>query len=63
MQAVNLTTNTKVRIYLTLPEFCVTKKVTWEYQMEDSTEGRYYMILGRDLLTALNLEFKILNIK
>ena len=26
--------------------------------MDESTEGRYYIILGRDLLTALGIDLK-----
>ena len=54
-QACIITTNLKVKIYLTLPEFSATKIVTWNCHADDSTKGRYYMILGRDILTALVL--------
>ena len=36
-----------------LPEFSATKIVMWKCHVGESTEGRYDMILGRDLLTAL----------
>ena len=58
-QASNITTNLKVKIYLTLPELSSKKIVTWNCPVDDSAEGRYDMILGRYLLTALglNIEF------
>ena len=52
-QAVNITNNLKVRIYSTLPEFSVTKIVTWGFHVDDSTKSRYDMILGRYILIAL----------
>ena len=33
--------------------------MTWECHVYDSTEGRYDMILGRDLLTVLGLYSKM----
>ena len=56
---VNITTNLRVEVYFTLPEISVTKIVTWEYNVDDSTRCRYDIILGRYLLTAsvLNLKF------
>ena len=47
MQEVSITTNVKVKIYFTLPELSATKIVTWTYLVDDSAEGRYYMILKR----------------
>ena len=41
-----------------LPEFSATKIVTWKYHVDKSTNGRYDMILGRYLLTALVLDIK-----
>ena len=34
------------------------KIVMWNCHIDDSAKGRYYMILGRDLLTALGLNIK-----
>ena len=51
-QAGNITTNLKVKLDSTLPEISVTKKVTWKYNVDDSTKFRYDIILGRYLLTA-----------
>ena len=36
----------------------MTKTVTWKCHIDESTTGRYDMILGRDLLTALGLDLK-----
>ena len=40
-QAINITTNIKVKIYFTLPEISATIIVTWNYRVCDSTKGRY----------------------
>ena len=45
-QAFILTTNLKVKIDFTLPEFSATKKVTWHSHVDDSFKGRYKMIMG-----------------
>ena len=58
-QAGNITTNLKVKIYLTLPEFILMKIVTWECHVDESGKSRYYMILGRYILTALGLNIKL----
>ena len=34
------------------------KIVTWKCHVDESTNGRYNMILGRDLLTALVMDLK-----
>ena len=49
------TTNLKVKIDFTLPEFSATKISTWECHVDDSAKWRYYTILGRDTLTTLGL--------
>ena len=36
-----------------------TKIVTWDYHVDDSAKGRYDVILGRYLLTALGLNLKL----
>ena len=48
-QANNSTTNVKIKVYLTLPELSAMNVVTWKCHVDDSTKGRYFMILGRDL--------------
>ena len=51
-------TSKKVNIDFFLPEFSATKVVTLKCHLDESTNGRYYMILGRYLLTALVLDIK-----
>ena len=47
----NITTNIKVKIYLTLPALRTTNVVTWKCHVDESSKVRYDMILGQDLLT------------
>ena len=54
-QAGSITNNLKFKIDFTLPELSAIKIVTWNCHVDDSAKGRYYMILGRYLLTALGL--------
>ena len=61
MKLGNITTNLKVKIYITLPEFITTKIVMWYFHVDDSAKGRYYNILVRYLLTALLSNLKNLN--
>ena len=56
IQARKFTTSKKVNVYFCLPEFSSTKIVTWKCHVDKFTTGRYGMILGRDLLTALGLD-------
>ena len=46
-QAVNPTTNLKVKIYFTLPKFSATKIVMWGCHLDYSAKGIYFIILGR----------------
>ena len=32
--------------------------MTWKFHLDESTKGRYYMILGRNVPTALGLDLK-----
>ena len=57
-QVGNFMTSKKVNIDFFLPEFSATKIVTCECNVDESTNSRYDMILGRDLITALGLDFK-----
>ena len=57
-QAGNITTNLMVKIYLDLLELSATKTMTWNFHVDNSTKGRYDMILDRYLLTALELNLK-----
>ena len=58
-QAGKFTTSNKVNIDLCLPEFIATKIVSWKCDMDNTTNSRYDMILGRYLITTLimDLEF------
>ena len=54
-QAGNITTNLKVKIFLTIPEFSATKKVTWLFNVDDSTKSKYIIVSGRYILMELGL--------
>ena len=49
----NITTNLKVNVYFTLPTLSATNVAIWKFHVDDSSKGRYDMILGRYLLTGL----------
>ena len=49
-QVGNITTNLKVKVYFASPETSATRIMTWNFHVDDSTKGRYGMIIGRDLL-------------
>ena len=59
MQVGNITNNLKVEIYFILPECSVTKIMMWNYYVDDSTKGRYGIIICRDLLRTLGLNLKV----
>ena len=40
MQAGNITTNIKVKVYLTLPKLSETNVVMWKCHVDDSAKGR-----------------------
>ena len=46
-QAGKFMTPKKVTVYFFLPKVCAKKLVTWKYHVDDSTNGKYGMILGR----------------
>ena len=48
-QAGNITTNLKVKVDFTLSILSATNVVTWNCHVDDSNNGRYDMILGRDI--------------
>ena len=50
-QVGNITTDIKVEIYFTLSTINANNFVTWNFHVEDSANGMYNMILGRDTLT------------
>ena len=51
IQAGNITTNFKIKVYFTLPALSVMNVVAWKCHVDDSERGMYDIILGRDLLT------------
>ena len=57
-QAGNITTNLKVKVYLTLPVLRSMNGMMWKCHMDDSSKGWYNMILGLYLLTELLLNLK-----
>ena len=60
-QAEKFTTLKKVRVEFYLPEFSATEIVAWKFHVNESTKGRYNMIPGRYLLTALGLGLHFFN--
>ena len=54
-----IATNIKVKIDFTLPELSATRTLMQNFHVDDSTEGIYYVILGRDILEALGLNLKL----
>ena len=46
----NITTNKKVKLDFTLPDFNVTKIVTWNCYVNESANIRYDMIISRDII-------------
>ena len=60
-QAGSITNNLKVNIDFTLPELSATEIVTWNCHVDDLAKGRYDIILGRDILTTLGLNLKLLD--
>ena len=58
-QARNITTNLRVKVYSTLPALIATNVVTWKFNVDDSSKGKYYMILGRAILTELVLNLTL----
>ena len=57
-QAGNFTTSQKENVEFCLPEFSAAKILSWKCHVDSSTNSRYNMILGRDLLTDLGLGLK-----
>ena len=41
-----------------LPEFSATNIMMWKCHVDESTNGRYYMILCRKIINTLGLDFK-----
>ena len=57
-KAEKFTTSKKVNLAFCLPDFSVTKIVMQKFHVNESNNGRYDMIIGKDLLTALGLDLK-----
>ena len=57
-QSREFTTWKKVNVEFCLSGFSATKIVMWKFHVDESTYGRYDMILGRYLLTAMGLDLK-----
>ena len=57
-KARKFTTSKKVNVDFFLSEFIATKVIPWKCHIDNSTNDRYGMILGRDLFTALVLDLK-----
>ena len=51
LQAVNITTNLKIKIDFTSLQVSATKVLTWNYHVDDFVKIRYDIILGRYILT------------
>ena len=51
-------TSKKVNVDFCIPELSATKIVKQKCHVDDSTNCRYDMIQGRDLLTTLGLDLK-----
>ena len=58
-QAGNINTNIKVNIYFTLSILSAMNVGTWKFHVNESTKGRYDMILERFLLTELGFNVKL----
>ena len=57
-QAGKLATSKKMNVEICLPYFSVTKIIPWKWYVDEYTNGRYDMIIDRDLLTVLELDLK-----
>ena len=52
-QAGNITTNLKVKIDFTLTTLSTTNDMILNFRVDDYANGRYYMILGKNILTEV----------
>ena len=57
-QDVSITTNIKVKVDFTLTTLSATNVVTLNCHLDDSDNGRYNIILGKDILIKLGLNLK-----
>ena len=58
-KAGKVTSNLKVKMYFTMPEFRATKVVTQNCHVNDLAKSNYDMILGIYILTLLGLNLKL----
>ena len=58
-QSRNFNTIKNINIYFCLTEFSAAKKLICKCHVYYTSEGRYDMIISRDLTTAMGLEVKI----
>ena len=58
-QAGKFITNSMVKVEFSLPVISTTKIVIWKCHVDDSTAGRYDMIISRYLLTKLGIYLKL----
>ena len=56
--ALNIPNNIKVNIYFTLPALSATHFSTCKIHVDASAKGRYYMVLGQDIIIELGLNLK-----
>ena len=57
-QSGNFTTESMANIYIFTIIKC-DKTMTWKFHVDESTEGRHDMIIGRDLLNTLGINIKL----
>ena len=57
-QAGNITTNLKVKVYFDLPVLSTKKFMTWNCHVDEYAKDGYDRILGQDLLSESELNFK-----
>ena len=58
-QAVNITTDHKVKVDFNLPTLIATNVGIWKFHMVDSTKGIYNIILGQGILKLLGSTLKL----
>ena len=57
----SLTTRHESEIHFTLPEFSDKKIIKWKFNITDSTEVEYDIILGRDIMLQLQMDVSFTN--
>ena len=59
-QAGNITTNIKVKIFSTSPDFSATKIMAWDFLVDELSKSIYDVILGRYLFNNIRIIHKII---